>query len=39
MIKVLVVEDDPMVGKLHEHYLTKSKVFNYVISFATVMKL
>ena len=27
MIKVLVVEDDPMVGKLHEHYLTQIKGF------------
>jgi CitB family two-component system response regulator MalR len=27
MIKVLVVEDDPMVGKLHEHYLTQIKCF------------
>ena len=28
MIKVLVVEDDPMVGKLHEHYLTQIKGFS-----------
>ena len=27
MIKVLVVEDDRMVGKLHEHYLTQIKGF------------
>lgn len=27
MIKVLVVEDDLMVGKLHEHYLTQIKGF------------
>ena len=28
MINVLVVEDDPMVAQLHEHYLSQIKGFN-----------
>ena len=27
MINVLVVEDDPMVAQLHEHYLSQIKGF------------
>ena len=27
MINVLVVEDDPMVAQLHEHYLSQVKGF------------
>ena len=30
MINVLVVEDDPMVAQLHEHYLSQIKGFQLI---------
>lgn len=30
MIRILVVEDDPMVGKFHEHYIKQLKDFELI---------
>ena len=41
MIKILVVEDDPMVGKLHEVYINQLDGFasSKSISIETLMKI